>query len=192
MLFWQRSGRLDRCGQAQSPQTRHVVTTLEHTTPESEDPHGNLRVSEGLTGKEQQAANIVARASVIEPKRKNERRAIERIFDDVSEWGENTMTIDEKAYISSPFQVVAVPTGMERPEGSALGKATGERIGAPLRRRPWNAPTSPLIAPCHCSPMPIPPVLELGSETDHLAARNAGNRGMVLRSLDNAVPAGSE
>jgi hypothetical protein len=93
MLFWQRSGRLDRCGQAQSPQTRHVVTTLEHTTPESEDIHGNLRVSEGLTGKEQSAAaNIVALALIIEPKRRNGRRAIERIFDDVSEWGENTMS----------------------------------------------------------------------------------------------------
>ena len=48
-------------------------------------------------------------ASIIEPKKKKERREIERIFDDFFEWAENTMTIEERAYI----QVIAVLTGAE-------------------------------------------------------------------------------
>ncbi len=48
-------------------------------------------------------------ASIIEPKKKKERREIERIFDDFFEWAENTMTIEERAYI----QVIAVLTGTE-------------------------------------------------------------------------------
>jgi len=46
-------------------------------------------------------------ASIVEPKKEKERREIERIFDDFFEWAENTMTIEEKAYI----QVIAVLTG---------------------------------------------------------------------------------
>jgi hypothetical protein len=46
--------------------------------------------------------------AIIEPKKQNERRKIERIFDDFFEWAENTMTIEEEAYI----QVVAVLTGI--------------------------------------------------------------------------------
>lgn len=46
-------------------------------------------------------------AAIIEPEKEKERREIERIFDDFFEWAENTMTIEEKAYI----QVIAVLTG---------------------------------------------------------------------------------
>jgi hypothetical protein len=46
-------------------------------------------------------------ASIVEPEKEKERRQIERIFDDFFEWAENTMTIEEEAYI----QVIAVLTG---------------------------------------------------------------------------------
>ena len=47
-------------------------------------------------------------ASIVEPEKKKERRQIERVFDDFFEWAENTMTIEEEAYI----QVIAVLTGL--------------------------------------------------------------------------------
>jgi hypothetical protein len=52
-------------------------------------------------------ANSGRPASIVEPEKKKEQRQIERIFDDFFEWAENTMTIEEKAYI----QVIAVLTG---------------------------------------------------------------------------------
>jgi superfamily II DNA or RNA helicase len=49
-------------------------------------------------------------ASIVEPEKQKERREIERIFDDFFEWAEDTMTIEEEAYI----QVIAVLTGISR------------------------------------------------------------------------------
>jgi superfamily II DNA or RNA helicase len=49
-------------------------------------------------------------ASIIEPEKQKERREIEQIFDDFFEWAEDTMTIEEEAYI----QVIAVLTGTSR------------------------------------------------------------------------------
>jgi hypothetical protein len=46
----------------------------------------------------------------VKSEKKEERRQIERVFEDFFEWAENTMTIEEEAYI----QVIAVLTG--RPE----------------------------------------------------------------------------
>ncbi len=46
-------------------------------------------------------------ASIVEPEKQKERREIERIFDDFFEWAEDTMTIEEEAYL----QVIAVLTG---------------------------------------------------------------------------------
>jgi hypothetical protein len=47
-------------------------------------------------------------AAIVEPEKQEERREIERIFDDFFEWAEDTMTIEEEAYI----QVIAVLTGL--------------------------------------------------------------------------------
>ncbi len=49
-------------------------------------------------------------SSIVEPEKQKERRKIERIFDDFFEWAENTMTIEEEAYL----QVIAVLTGISR------------------------------------------------------------------------------
>jgi hypothetical protein len=53
--------------------------------------------------------------AIVSGEKKKEKRKIEKVFDDFFSWMENTMTIEERAYI----QVVAVCTGSEQAGSSA-------------------------------------------------------------------------